>query len=217
MRPATHRRGEHRRRRPSATTPSPECAPTACSPPSCDAAPQARSAHDAPDTDRSTSVPATVRIRSASNRNRIVLGPHPGGSTGGARRSAPPPRAASDADTTTASPTHPPDQRDPIGHVPAQPAMHRLASHAETDRDVRDRRGVVQHLEHCLIALFAVAVDSRSAGFGGHRVPHSRLIHWWRRRGRCGGIVFAGPASARSSCQRRSRGVGAGGCAATYQ
>mgnify|MGYP001552799756 CR=1 FL=1 len=31
--------------------------------------------------------------------------------------------------------------------------MHRLTGDTETDSNVRDRRGVVQHLEHCLIAL----------------------------------------------------------------
>ena len=42
----------------------------------------------------------------------------------------------------------------PVGRVPPQPLVHRLARHPITAGHIGDRRPVVEHLQHRLIALF---------------------------------------------------------------
>ena len=141
-----------RRRCPSATTPSPWIVPTACSPPSCVAELLARSDRDGPDTDRSTTDPATDRPAHASSRNQIVRGPQPGMLTSQLDDRGPPPPVASDADTTTASSTYPPTPPDPRPHNAATSDAPSDAS-PRTGPPHRSPTHLVQHLEHSLIAL----------------------------------------------------------------
>jgi len=132
-------------------------------------------------------------------RTRGCVGPTPGAGgaapRSGLRRSGP-----SDADTTTAStpgrPTRP-SRRPRTG----APGMHRLAGHSAAAGDVGHGGPVVEHLQHCLIALFHQSQLHEHGRPPSHwaRTTTAKKVAtggWWTPQGE-GVVQVPGPLSPR--------------------